>query len=170
MGHGKCVTSGPFSDLDVMFFDGEVQPHCLSRGFPEEGELRELGELIRPDAIDSFMGDDRFDTFAGELEKRAHRFLSQSVGGDLSRFTGPNGTLPLLMSDIEAFELTRLQILFSSCTRLILTGFGGSGSRSNAKADLLLTMEKPIIIPKQQHPWQITWIWVVCREIYESLT
>ena len=87
-----------------MFFNGEVQPHCLSGGFPKEGELRELGELIRPEAIDRFMGNDRFDTFAGKLEKRAHRSLSHSVRGDLSRFTGPNGTLSLLMSDIEAFE------------------------------------------------------------------
>ena len=107
MGHGKCVTSGPFSDLEVMFFDGEVQPHCLSRGFPEEEELKELGELIRPEAIDEFMGEDRYDNFAGELEKRAHRFLSHSVGGDMSRFTGPNGIVPLLMSDIEAFEIDK---------------------------------------------------------------
>ena len=92
VGDGRCVTTGPFSDIEMSFYDGEFQPHCLSRGFSPEKELKELGQLIRPDAIDNLMHEDSYHTFAGELETRAHKFLSHSVRGDLSRFTGPNGT------------------------------------------------------------------------------
>ena len=74
-----------------MFFDGEYQPHCLSRGFPDEVELKELGRLIHPEVIERLMDDDDYATFEAELERRAHYFLSHSVRGDLSRFTGPNG-------------------------------------------------------------------------------
>lgn len=92
VGNGRCVTSGPFSDIEVMFYDGEVQPHCLSRGFPKKDELKELGELIRPEVIENVMNEDEYESFASELEKRAHKFLTHSVRGDLSRLTGPNGT------------------------------------------------------------------------------
>lgn len=93
VGNGRCVTGGPFSDIDLSFYDGEFQPHCLSRGFPPKEELKELGQLIRPKAIEDLMDEDNYPTFAGELETRAHKFLSHSVRGDLSRFTGPNGTV-----------------------------------------------------------------------------
>ncbi len=79
----------------MSFYDGNYQPHCLSRGFPPKEELRDLGQLIRPKAIDNLMAKKDYQTFAGEIERRAHKFLSHSVRGDLSRFTGPNGTYAL---------------------------------------------------------------------------
>ena len=91
VGNGKCVTSGPFANIEVMFYDDEIQPHCLSRGFPGEEELSELGQLIQSEAIDNLLHEDEYDHFALELEKRAHKFLTHTVRGDLSRFTGPNG-------------------------------------------------------------------------------
>ena len=78
-----------------MFYDGEVQPHCLSRGFQTEEELEKLGGLIRPEVIKKLMKEDNYWRFASELEGRAHKFLTHSVRGDLSRFTGPNGILPV---------------------------------------------------------------------------
>ena len=93
VGDGKCVTAGPFSDIEMTYYDGEEEPHCLSRGFPDKEELKNLGHLIRPEAIDHLMHEDRYDGFASKLEMRAHKFLSHSVRGDLSRFTGPNGVL-----------------------------------------------------------------------------
>ena len=77
----------------MTYYDGEEQPHCLSRGFPDKEELKNHGHLIRPEAIDLLMSEDRYDGFASELEMRAHKFLSDSVRGDLSCFTGPNGVL-----------------------------------------------------------------------------
>ncbi|CAF9927916.1 MAG: hypothetical protein HETSPECPRED_006702 [Heterodermia speciosa] len=90
VGDGQCVTAGPFSDLEMSFYDGEYQPHCLSRGFPPSNELKALGELICPEAIKNLMKESTYEDFAPELERRAHTFLSRSVRGDLSRFTGPN--------------------------------------------------------------------------------
>lgn len=76
----------------MSFYDGEFQPHCLSRDFPPEKNLKDLGQLIRPEAIDNLMDGNNYHHFAEELEMRAHKFLSHSVRGDLSRFTGPSGT------------------------------------------------------------------------------
>lgn len=98
VGDGKCVTSGPFSDVEVMFYDGEVQRHCLSRGFASDEELLELGQLVHPKAISNLMAEDNFEIFASDLERRAHKFLSHSVKGDLSRFTGPNSESTLSFS------------------------------------------------------------------------
>lgn len=86
------MTAGPFSDIELSYYDGDFLTHCLSRGFPPEEELKELGQLIRPAAIGDLMDESKYENFAGELEKRAHMFLSHSIRGDLSRFTGPNGT------------------------------------------------------------------------------
>ena len=91
VGDGHCVTDGPFANIEAMFYDGEYHPHCLSRGFPEDAELKELGKLVHPDAIESLMHEDDYSQFEAELERRGHHFLSHSVRGDLSRFTGPNG-------------------------------------------------------------------------------
>lgn len=74
-----------------MFYDNEIQPHCISRGFPKDEELSEIGQLISPEIIDKLSAEDHYEDFALDLEKRAHRFLTRSVRGDLSRFTGPNG-------------------------------------------------------------------------------
>lgn len=110
VGNGKCVTSGPFSDIEVMFYDGEVQPHCLSRGFPTEVELKEFGQLIRPDAIAHLKEESEFERFASELEKRAHTFLSHSVRGDLSRFTGPNGRITPLERAHNHVRVSRTEL------------------------------------------------------------
>ena len=91
VGEGRCVTDGPFSGIEVRYFDDKEHPHCLSRGFPDNEELKELGELIKPDVIDDLMTESDYDAFASEIERRGHKFLSHSVRGDLSKFTGPNG-------------------------------------------------------------------------------
>ena len=153
VGNGKCVTSGPFSDIEVMFYDGEVQPHCLSRGFPTEKELKEFGQLIRPDAIKHLKEEDNFKSFASELEKRAHTFLTHSVRGNLSRFTGPNGRNPLEHTQ-TCFGVSRTnkisQIQCSSCIMRISTGSGRSDRRWSLEIDLPLTVEGSTT-PKQRH-------------------
>ena len=78
-----------------MYYDGDIKPHCLSRGFQTEDELEKLGGLIRPEVIEKLMKEDNYWDFARELEERAHKFLTHSVRGDLSRFTGPNGIVPM---------------------------------------------------------------------------
>ena len=85
------MTNGPFSSIEVRYYDDAERPHCLSRGFPDDSELKELGELIKPEVIDDLMAESDYDKFASEVERRGHKFLSHSVRGDLSKFTGPNG-------------------------------------------------------------------------------
>ena len=88
----------------MSYYDGELKRHCLSRGFASDEALNELGELIKPEVIDKLMDEESYETFASEIEKRAHRFLSHSVRGDLSRFTGPNGMF-LSISDYYSFSM-----------------------------------------------------------------
>ena len=72
-----------------MYFDGQHQPHCLSRGFSKGPELSALAELIRPEVLEDLMKALTFEGFAPELERRAHRFISRSIRGDFSTYTGP---------------------------------------------------------------------------------
>lgn len=103
VGEGRCVTDGPFSGINVRYYDGDEHPHCLSRGFPDDAELKELGELIKPEVINDLMAESDYDTFASEIERRGHKFLSHSVRGDLSKFTGPNGK-PRVVCCADWFE------------------------------------------------------------------
>ena len=92
MGEGRCVTDGPFAGLEAMFYDDKYQPHCLSRGFSKGDEMAELTKLIQPEVLEELMREPDFGTFAPELERRAHHFISRSIRGDFSKYTGPYGT------------------------------------------------------------------------------
>ena len=91
VGNGRCVASGPFAGHEVSFYDDKYQPHCLSRGFQSATELSDLGKLIEPKIVERMLRAPDFNTFALELEARGHRFMSESIRGDFSKFTGPNG-------------------------------------------------------------------------------
>ncbi|KAF5870718.1 putative tyrosinase-like protein [Botrytis fragariae] len=84
-----CVMDGPFAGLEAMFYGGDYKPHCLSPGFSTGESLQELSELIRPDVVDEIMQEKEFKNFAERLEKNAHQFVSGSIRGDFSKFTGP---------------------------------------------------------------------------------
>ena len=79
-----------------MFYEDQELPHCLSRGFAKGAELRQLTDLIDPAALESLMDEADYATFAPELERRAHTFISKSIRGDFSKYTGPYGRFPLL--------------------------------------------------------------------------
>lgn len=81
-----------------MFYDNVYHPHCLSRGFQKGTQLDDLSKLIQPKVVEKIMREPDYETFASQLESNAHRFLSGSVRGDLSKFTGPNGSYYLDMS------------------------------------------------------------------------
>lgn len=75
-----------------MFYDDSYLPHCLSRGFAKGDQLSDLCRLIQPEIIDRILQEPDFEPFAHELEKRAHSFISGSIRGDFSKYTGPYGT------------------------------------------------------------------------------
>jgi len=91
IGEGSCVLDGPFSGLEARYYADELRPHCLSRGFSEGEELKELAELISPNAMANILREKKFESFAPKLEARAHRFISGSIKGDFSKYTGPYG-------------------------------------------------------------------------------
>ncbi|KAI9665086.1 MAG: hypothetical protein M1821_006534 [Bathelium mastoideum] len=140
VGEGRCVVDGPFASLEVSYFDGEEHAHCLSRGFPEHSELRELGELVKPDAIDGLMDEPDFEKFASEIERRGHTFLSRSVRGDLSKFTGPNDPIFFL-------HHTNLDRLWSKWQHVNsaerLTAYSG---KANGRSDAPARLSDPIDI------------------------
>jgi tyrosinase len=74
-----------------MFYGEEYQPHCLSRGFSTGDSLEELIALIKPDVLDDIMKEEDFKNFSERLEHNAHRFVSGSIRGDFSKYTGPYG-------------------------------------------------------------------------------
>ena len=74
-----------------MFYEDKVNPHCLSRGFQKGDEMHKLCELIKPEAINKVMQESDYDKFAHALEARAHTFISHSIRGDFSKYTGPYG-------------------------------------------------------------------------------
>ncbi|MCJ1432649.1 hypothetical protein MMC27_002006 [Xylographa pallens] len=86
---GRCIVDGPFAGTEALYYAENIQPHCLSRGFEQDERLQELGELIRPAVLEELMRESAFETFAPELERRAYTFISRSIRGDFSRYTGP---------------------------------------------------------------------------------
>lgn len=89
VGEGACVADGPFSNLEARYYDDQEQPHCLSRGWQSGEALKELANLIDPAALEGLLEEPDFSNFASELENRAHTFISRSVRGDFSKYTGP---------------------------------------------------------------------------------
>jgi tyrosinase len=89
VGNGHCVADGPFAGLEAMFYDNLDQPHCLSRGFQSGATKEELGKLVQPEVIADIMAEENFETFALRIEHNAHHFVSESIQGEFSKFTGP---------------------------------------------------------------------------------
>ncbi|KAM0135572.1 hypothetical protein ACHAO1_005121 [Botrytis cinerea] len=89
VGDGHCVIDGPFAGLTAMFYDNDYYPHCLSRGFKSGAEMKDLGNLVRPGVVEDIMREGNFEAFAQRIEHNAHRFVSGSIRGEFSKFTGP---------------------------------------------------------------------------------
>ena len=90
---GYCVDSGPFADLQLLYYRGGRFRHCLSRDFESAHTVANLGRNLRPHAIDKLMNIPEYDTFNQALEEKMHNVLPRVVRGDFSLFTAPNGTV-----------------------------------------------------------------------------
>lgn len=88
---GRCVTDGPFANLQVKYYDVEYQPHCLSRGFRNNaGELGHIdGEGISPESIEEVLGRKTYEEFVELMEVRIHDAIPMGIGGDFETFTAP---------------------------------------------------------------------------------
>lgn len=88
---GHCVVDGPFAMLQVSYVKSDRRPHCLSRGFAALERLHELGELIRPDAIENLLREESYNAFNLGLEYTAHNAIPRSIQGDFLVLTAPYG-------------------------------------------------------------------------------
>jgi tyrosinase len=92
VGHGHCVTDGPFANLTVRYFSAEEKPHCLSRGFLHGELLNErFGARVRPDALEAILDEPDYSVFNLKLEEGPHDAVPFGVRGDFSRETASNG-------------------------------------------------------------------------------
>ena len=89
------MTSGPFADLKLPFFNGDDHEHCLSRGFEDKnGTLGRIsGEEVRPETIESILSERDYEAFYLALEHKSHNAIPAGVKGDFIKFTSPNDPL-----------------------------------------------------------------------------
>lgn len=92
VGHGRCVTNGPFANLGLRHYDGNQYPHCLSRGFLRGELLDQFGKArTSPNAIEKVLNVTNYYSFLLGLENGAHAAIPICVRGDFSKVTAPNG-------------------------------------------------------------------------------
>jgi len=89
-----CITTGPFKDVRVMYGDGVISPHCISRRFYHfekqvEGQIS--GEHIAPAVIGALENAKDYDSFRNSSEFMLHNSIHWGVGGDFERWSSPNG-------------------------------------------------------------------------------
>jgi tyrosinase len=92
VGHGHCVQDGPFSDLQVQYYNKDWKPHCLSRGFLTGDLLNYFGtQRLQGGTIAAVLEEPDYYRFLLKLEDGPHSAIPITVRGDFSRFTAPNG-------------------------------------------------------------------------------
>ncbi|CAF9916149.1 MAG: hypothetical protein ALECFALPRED_010534 [Alectoria fallacina] len=76
---GHCIENGPFTELEVPYFDMIYHPHCLSRGFQSGQGLKNLSSKLSPEALDNILESRDYDTFNLGLEHGAHLAVPRSL-------------------------------------------------------------------------------------------
>ena len=107
--NGYCVDSGPFANLEVLYRNSEPDRHCLSRGFESSETLAELGQKLRPQALDELMKIEEYSVFNLALEDGPHSAVPHSVRGDALLFTAPYG----MLSPIRSARASRDPLTFT---------------------------------------------------------
>lgn len=90
-----CLQDGPFKNFTPAYFTGLVRPHCLNRGFNNNGPgpLANMGgDKYSPEVVANITNvSTTFETFATALENGPHGVVHTSIGGDMQPSTSPNG-------------------------------------------------------------------------------
>jgi tyrosinase len=99
VGHGHCITDGPFANQTVLFFGVENRSHCLSRGFIHGKHLQTIfGSKVKPEALEAVLLEEDYESFNLQLEEGPHNAIPRAIRGDFLRVTAPNGLCPLQSS------------------------------------------------------------------------
>ncbi|KAL4936144.1 hypothetical protein BDV06DRAFT_233681 [Aspergillus oleicola] len=101
--NGGCVTDGPFAHFTPLYYEGELNLHCLSRGFRDEATVQRVGNLtMRPDILQRLVLGSEADLdrdsgsmvsyfdFLLRVETASHLTIPYVVQGDFARVTAPN--------------------------------------------------------------------------------
>lgn len=90
VGHGYCITDGPFAMLEAEYYDGEYYPHCLSRNFLQGDLLAKYSGRLQPTVVDELFEEPTYSSFFLAVEEGPHSSIPISVRGDFLKFTAPN--------------------------------------------------------------------------------
>jgi tyrosinase len=94
LGNGRCVTDGPFKNINHIYFDRRILPHCLSRGFTHY-ETQDLGAIsgfwFSPESMGRLKRTQDYDIFRDMMEKTSHNALHWGINGDFGTFSAANG-------------------------------------------------------------------------------
>ncbi|RDW79812.1 hypothetical protein BP6252_04450 [Coleophoma cylindrospora] len=93
---GNCVTQGPFSDLQLLFYNKTKLPHCLTRGFKnyQTEELGSLfGEQFKPFEMGRLITAQTYDHFREMIEWTVHNAMHWGVRGDFGQDSAANDPL-----------------------------------------------------------------------------
>lgn len=104
---GHCVLNGPFANStrawkalsNGEFHDVAHEPHCLSRGFLNAGEVSEsdreksfrFHSRISSDYVEKTLQQPDYMSFFKMFENGAHNAIPQFIRGDWLVFSAPNG-------------------------------------------------------------------------------
>ena len=92
VGHGRCVSTGPFVGLEPRYYDKDFLPHCLSRDFLPPRYAANFSSHLNPASLDQLLQTPTYFDFLLDLEDQAHTTIPIFVRGDFfSFFTAPNG-------------------------------------------------------------------------------
>jgi tyrosinase len=86
---GGCVADGPFAGLQVQYYNETYGPHCLSRGFAPEKQLKKLSHLMKPLSLERVLRASTYEKFLLGLELGPHNAIPLSIQGDFGFFTAP---------------------------------------------------------------------------------
>ena len=97
----RCVTDGPFKNYRPVYYNEEVQPHCLSREWYQDDPLSNIIDMgnssYTPEVVNGILGISVFDDFRRDLEGGPHAAIHRGVGfgsGDMGfQNASPNGEL-----------------------------------------------------------------------------
>ncbi|TGO13041.1 hypothetical protein BTUL_0078g00500 [Botrytis tulipae] len=132
VGRGHCVTDGPFTELRPLYYDRDIQQHCLSRAF-RTGETLELAmSKISPAAVEAVLARQDYQNFTFWLEKDTHKSMPYVIQGEWMRTSVTNDPIWFLAH----MQLDRLWWIWQSRnpeTRFYeFHGVGWGGSNQDA--------------------------------------
>jgi tyrosinase len=107
VGNGRCVTTGPFTDLRPVRYNHTYTTHCLSRGFRDGNQTGRLPATpFSPEIVGALLRENTYTDFVQQVEYSVHNIMHLSIAGDFLALTAANGIpFPLFVECLEMDSL-----------------------------------------------------------------